>query len=106
MKTKESCKLSPRQRECLEYIINYIAMYGFPPTGQEIAGLMGVSAQAIARWYFMSLKKKGAITITGGETRTIKVLVPDKRLDKLRAAGWIGENMEKRTLREIILNKS
>ena len=99
MKTKAECKLSPRQRECLEYIIDYIARYQYPPTLRELGELMGVSHESIHNYHLPYLVKKGAISVHGA--CAIRILVPDKRLDKLRDANWIGERMEKRTLREI-----
>lgn len=101
MKTKASCKLSPRQAECLEYIIDYIARYSYPPNIREISELMDIESRLGSTCHLTALHHKGAIDWRDG-FNAIKILVQDKRLDKLRAAKWIGENMEKRSLREIM----
>ena len=55
--------------------------------------------ESIHNYHLPYLVKKGAISVHGA--CAIKILVQDKRLDKLRDANWIGERMEKRSLREI-----
>ncbi len=65
--------LSTRQQEVLDLLVDYQKQHGFPPTVSELAGLMGCSSQNAARDILLTLKRKGAITITPGVSRGITI---------------------------------
>jgi len=66
-------KLTVRQQEVLDLIIDYIADHRFPPTIYELAGLMGCRSPNAANDHLRALQRKGAITITPGVSRGISV---------------------------------
>jgi SOS-response transcriptional repressor LexA len=63
-------KLTERQKETLEYIIEYRNSNGVPPAFREIAGYFGITLRAVQdRMRFIS--KKGLVQWENGKARTI-----------------------------------
>ena len=54
-------KLTPRQEQILDYIKEYLAETGFPPTRSEIAKEMGFKSPNAAEEHLRALARKGAI---------------------------------------------
>ncbi|MFK0572722.1 transcriptional repressor LexA [Endozoicomonas sp.] len=66
-------KLTKRQTEILELIKSHIEESGFPPTRAEIAKTFGFRSPNAAEEHLRALARKGAIEITPGASRGIRV---------------------------------
>jgi len=66
-------KLTPRQEEILEFIKDYAADTGFPPTRSEIAQQMGFRSPNAAEEHLRALARKGAIEMLPGTSRGIRL---------------------------------
>lgn len=75
-------KLTERQQQILDLIRSEIARTGFPPTRAEIARTLGFRSANAAEDHLKALAKKGAIELTAGASRGIR-LKPDS--NSLRA---------------------
>lgn len=81
-------KLTARQQEVLDLVVDYIADHGFPPTIYELSGLMGCRSPNAANDHLRALQRKGAITITPGVSRGITITgqsVEDEAITLIRA---------------------
>ena len=67
-------KLTERQAEILKLIRELTEVSGFPPTRAEIAERMGFRSVNAAEQHLRALEKKGAIEISSGASRGIRVL--------------------------------
>jgi repressor LexA len=67
-------KLTERQAEILKLIRELSEVSGYPPTRAEIAQRMGFSSENAAEQHLRALEKKGAIEISAGASRGIRVL--------------------------------
>src|SRR3546814_8462615 len=67
-------KLTERQQQILELIRSEITRTGFPPTRAEIARALGFKAANAAEDHLKALAKKGAIELTAGASRGIRLL--------------------------------
>ncbi|SFM99164.1 transcriptional repressor LexA [Thermodesulforhabdus norvegica] len=67
-------KLTRKQTEVLNFLIQYQKDHGFPPTIQEIMEKFGFSSPRTAASHLDSLEKKGAIRISRGKARGIEIL--------------------------------
>ncbi len=65
--------LTPRQREILELIQDFIAETGMPPTRAEIARELGFKSANAAEEHLRALKRKGVIELVPGASRGIKL---------------------------------
>lgn len=66
-------KLTTRQKEVLELIRSEIVRTGFPPTRAEIARALGFKSANAAEDHLRALAKKGAIELTPGASRGIRL---------------------------------
>lgn len=66
-------KLTPRQSEILEFIKRCIEDNGYPPTRAEIATKLGFKSPNAAEEHLKALARKGAIEMTPGASRGIRV---------------------------------
>lgn len=67
-------KLTARQEQVLELIRTEIKRSGFPPTRAEIARSLGFKSANAAEDHLRALAKKGAIVLTPGASRGIRLL--------------------------------
>jgi repressor LexA len=67
-------ELTDRQGEILKLIRELTEVSGFPPTRAEIAERMGFRSVNAAEQHLRALEKKGAIEISSGSSRGIRVL--------------------------------
>ena len=81
-------ELTDRQSEILKLIRELIEVSGYPPTRAEIAERMGFKSVNAAEQHLRALEKKGAIDITEGASRGIRLR------DGGRQAGRGGRLME------------
>jgi repressor LexA len=73
-----SKKLTARQQEILDLIKQAIIDTGFPPTRAEIANQLGFKSANAAEEHLKALARKGAIEITAGTSRGIRVINNEK----------------------------
>ncbi|HAT2282247.1 TPA: SOS-response repressor and protease LexA [Raoultella ornithinolytica] len=66
-------KLTLRQQEVLNLLIDYQRRHGFPPTTYELTGMLGCRSPNAAATHLKALERKGAITITRGVSRGISI---------------------------------
>lgn len=76
-------KLTARQEQILVLIKDAIENTGFPPTRAEIAAELGFRSVNAAEEHLQALARKGAIAISPGTSRGIRLL--DKGLNELDA---------------------
>jgi repressor LexA len=69
-------KLTARQEEILNLIRDAIENTGFPPTRAEIANELGFKSANAAEEHLQALARKGAIEISPGTSRGIRLLGP------------------------------
>ncbi len=67
-------KLTARQEEILQLIRSAIENTGFPPTRAEIANELGFRSANAAEEHLQALARKGAIVISPGTSRGIRLL--------------------------------
>ena len=67
-------KLTARQREVYDYILESLRTRYVAPTLREICGRFGISSTNGARDHLRALQRKGWITMGNGEARSIQVL--------------------------------
>jgi len=68
-----SVALTPRQQQVLDLIRNRVSQTGFPPTRVEIARALGFRSANAAEDHLKALARKGAITLTAGASRGIRL---------------------------------
>lgn len=69
--------LTDRQQQILTLIRAHLAATGMPPTRAEIAKALGFRSATAAEDHLQALARKGAIALTPGASRGIRVLVDD-----------------------------
>ena len=69
-------KLTARQQQILDLIRLEIQRTGFPPTRVEIAQALGFRSPNAAEDHLKALARKGAITLTAGASRGIRLAEP------------------------------
>jgi repressor LexA len=66
-------KLTPRQAEILAFIKQCLEQNGYPPTRAEIAQQLGFKSPNAAEEHLKALARKGAIEMTPGASRGIRI---------------------------------
>lgn len=66
-------KLTPRQTEILAFIKRCLEDHGYPPTRAEIAQELGFKSPNAAEEHLKALARKGAIEMTPGASRGIRI---------------------------------
>lgn len=96
-----SIKLTDRQQQVLDLLINFRQVHGFPPTTMELSEMLGCSSPNAAVEHLRALERKGAITRLRGTSRGIYVNAPDPEHDAaelLRALVAGEENARERAI--------
>lgn len=70
---KQPTRLTPRQRQILDWIASFIQAEGMPPTRAEIAAGLGFSSPSSAEDHLQALAKKGALEIVAGASRGLRL---------------------------------
>jgi repressor LexA len=85
-------ELTERQAEILRLVRELTEVSGFPPTRAEIAERMGFRSVNAAEQHLRALEKKGAIEISSGASRGIRVRDgrPSARLGRLLELPVVG----------------
>lgn len=73
-------KLTPRQAEILAFIKRCLDDNGFPPTRAEIAQELGFKSPNAAEEHLKALARKGAIEMTPGASRGIRIPAAETRV--------------------------
>lgn len=87
-------EITSRQKEILNFISDYQEENSYPPTVREIGDHFGVSIRAVQD-HITALQKKGFITQTQKKSRSIKVLIDERKkvtnmfVDKVPVIGTI-----------------
>ena len=71
--TASMLKLTPRQSEILAFIKRCLEDNGYPPTRAEIAQELGFKSPNAAEEHLKALARKGAIEMTPGASRGIRI---------------------------------
>ena len=71
-------KLTVRQEQILDYIRDYLAETGFPPTRSEIAQEMGFKSPNAAEEHLRALARKGAIEMLPGTSRGLRLPISEQ----------------------------
>jgi len=66
-------ELTPRQRQILEMIQDFIAESGMPPTRAEIASELGFKSANAAEEHLRALQRKGVLELLPGASRGIQL---------------------------------
>ncbi|MCZ6559604.1 MAG: transcriptional repressor LexA [Gammaproteobacteria bacterium] len=66
-------QLTPRQKEILQMIQDFIADYGMPPTRADIARELGFKSANAAEEHLRALQKKGVLELIPGASRGIQL---------------------------------
>lgn len=66
--------LTPRQKDCLDFIVSYTKDKGYSPNYREIAEGIGVKAISNVHYYVERLKVRGYVKTVYGSERSIEVL--------------------------------
>jgi len=69
--------LTDRQRQVLNLIREHLATTGMPPTRSEIAQALGFRSSNAAEDHLKALARKGAISLTPGASRGIRILADE-----------------------------
>ena len=69
----DASELTARQAEILEVIRDHIAEHHRPPSRPELARMLGISSTNAIFKHLSALEKKGAIELTPGSARGIRV---------------------------------
>tara|TARA_Y100000114_G_C11756220_1_gene326985 strand:- start:297 stop:530 length:234 start_codon:yes stop_codon:yes gene_type:complete len=70
----EPMSLTPRQKDCLDFIVSYTKDRGYSPNYREIAEGIGVKAISNVHYYVERLKVRGYVKTVYGSERSIEVL--------------------------------
>ncbi|SIQ08459.1 transcriptional repressor LexA [Marinobacterium stanieri] len=82
-------KLTKRQTEVLDCIRHYIDTTGYPPTRADIARELGFRSANAAEEHLKALARKGAIELTKGTSRGIRLPEPESKDDGLPVIGQV-----------------
>jgi SOS-response transcriptional repressor LexA len=67
-------KLTKRQAEVLNVIINYIEDRGYAPSFREVGELLNLASSSTVFSHLETLKKKGYLTWEPSQSRTLRIL--------------------------------
>lgn len=65
---------SDRQREALQFIVEFIRTHGYVPTVREIGAALGISSSASVQALLAALERKQYIARPVGKVRAITIL--------------------------------
>ena len=67
-------KLTNRQNDVLDYIKNFVATHGYPPTVREIGKALGLNSPATIQSHITALETKGYIKKTNSKYRSLEIV--------------------------------
>ncbi|MBQ4409753.1 MAG: transcriptional repressor LexA [Firmicutes bacterium] len=66
--------LSEREQRILEYMREYVAKWGYPPTVRDVAGALGIKSTSTVHKSSAALEKAGAIKKQAGKRRALDIV--------------------------------
>ncbi len=69
--------LSSRQEHIVNFIREFMAEYGYPPSIRQIGGDVGISSTSVVSYNLNVLQRKGYITRTREISRSVRLVDPD-----------------------------
>ena len=66
--------LSEREQRILDYMREYVAKWGYPPTVRDVAGALGIKSTATVHKAIASLEKAGMIKKQAGKRRALDIV--------------------------------
>lgn len=78
-------QLTQKQQIIYDYLIQFSAQHGYPPSVREIAAAVGLKSPSTVHFHLKALEEAGAITREGGKTRAItpvSALIPEEAFPK------------------------
>jgi repressor LexA len=81
---RSEAPLSPRQREVLEVIRDYVERHGYPPSIREIGDIVGLHSTSSVAYQLRALERKGYLRRDGNRPRAVGVL---SEADELSESG-------------------
>lgn len=66
--------LTPRQRRALTAIVDYVALFGYPPSLRELGNVIGLSSPSSVKHVLSTLAEKGYLRRVPGRPRALEVL--------------------------------
>jgi DNA-binding FadR family transcriptional regulator len=76
-------RFTEKQGQYLAFIVMYSQVNGRPPAESDLQQFFGVSPPVVHQT-IVDLERRGLISRVPGQSRTIKVLLPDDQLPKLQ----------------------
>ncbi|WP_240116261.1 hypothetical protein [Erwinia endophytica] len=70
-------RLTPRQQEVYNKLVELVDRNGYPPTCMELATAMGLASANAAAGHLAAFKRKGLIKISRGAARGISIIGRD-----------------------------
>lgn len=92
-------RLTPKQKNVLQFIYDQIKKTHAPPTVREIAGHFGFSSTGTVRDYLRALKKKGFIRLAEHKSRGIELI--QENLFSFPILGRVGAGLPHLAVEEI-----
>ncbi|MCD8381805.1 MAG: transcriptional repressor LexA [Clostridiales bacterium] len=81
-------ELTPKQQRIYDYILDFTAEYGYPPSVREIAAAVGLKSPSTVHFHLKALEEAGAIVRGSGKTRAITPAEePASRLNQIPVVG-------------------
>lgn len=83
--------LTPKQQKIYDYILDYTADNGYPPSVREIAAAVGLKSPSTVHFHLKALEEAGAINRDTGKTRAITAAEdgPASRVNQVPLVGSV-----------------
>lgn len=73
---KQAKTLTPKQQRIYDYIVEFTAEHGYPPSVREIAAAVGLKSPSTVHFHLKALEEAGVISRGSGKTRAITAEEP------------------------------
>ncbi|MDE6590312.1 MAG: transcriptional repressor LexA [Oscillospiraceae bacterium] len=83
-------KLTPKQQQIYDYILDFSNEHGYPPSVREIAQAVSLKSPATVHFHLKGLREAGYITQAEGKTRAISIVGASAgRKDQVPLVGFV-----------------
>ena len=83
-------KLTPKQQQIYDFIVNFADEHGYPPSVREIASAVDLKSPATVHFHLKGLREAGLITQAEGKTRAITINdLSRTRRDQVPVVGYV-----------------
>lgn len=88
-------QLSAKQQRIYDYIVDYTADVGYPPSVREIAAAVGLKSPSTVHFHLKALEDAGVISRSSGKTRAITASdeVSNSRVNQVPLVGNVAAGM-------------